>query len=203
MFDTILSHGTVYDGTGADGYIADVALRDGRIAAIGRLDEATADERIDVRGLLVAAGFVDLHTHSDFTLIVNGRAESQVHQGVTTEVVGQCGFSCAPLRTAGDKPNLTLGHAPGVRERHVWRTFGEYLDVLDETALGVNVAALVGHGTVHQAVLGDALRPGDPEDIAAMKRLVEASLDEGAVGFSTGLEYRPGIMAAPEHLVPL
>lgn len=203
MFDTILANGTVYDGTGSEGFVADVAIRDGRIAAIGRLEDVAAAERIDVRGHAVSPGFIDLHTHSDFTLIVNGRAESQVHQGVTTEVVGQCGFSCAPLRSARDNPPLTLGHAAGVRERRRWRTFGEYLDVLDETALGVNVAALVGHGTVHQAVLGDALKPGDPEDIAEMKRLIEASLDEGAAGFSTGLEYWPGIMAAPEHLVPL
>jgi len=203
MFDVILSDGTIYDGTGSDGYFADVGLRGGRIAAIGQLGDALATERINVRGLAVAPGFIDLHTHSDFTLVVNGRAESQVHQGVTTEVVGQCGFSCAPLNHAHEDSALTIGFAPGVRERRRWRTFAEYLAVLEESELGVNVAALVGHSTVHRAVLGDALRPGDPEEIAKMKRLVEEALDQGAAGFSTGLEYWPGILAAPEHLVPL
>ncbi|MBU1361841.1 MAG: amidohydrolase family protein [Gammaproteobacteria bacterium] len=203
MFDIVLSNGTVYDGSGADGLRADVAVKDGRIAAIGLLADAQAAERVDVSGLAVAPGFVDLHTHSDFTLVVNGAAESQVHQGVTTEVIGQCGFSCAPLRSSGDLPVLASGYGIGVRERRRWRTFAEYLDVLQSTPLGVNVAALVGHSTVHQAVLGDALKPGDPEDVAQMKRLVEESLDGGAAGFSTGLEYWPGIMAAPEHLVPL
>jgi N-acyl-D-amino-acid deacylase len=201
MFDTILSNGTIFDGTGSQGYRADLAIREGKIVAIGQLEAVAAGQRIDVEGLAVAPGFIDLHTHSDFTLIVNGKAESQVHQGVTTEVVGNCGHSCAPLRSAADTPNLAIGHVK--RERRRWRTFAEYLDVLEEATLGVNVAALVGHGTVHQAVLGDALKPGDPEDVALMKRLVEESLDGGAAGFSSGLEYWPGIMAAPEHLVPL
>ncbi|MEP7083249.1 MAG: amidohydrolase family protein, partial [Betaproteobacteria bacterium] len=178
-------------------------ILEGKVAAIGRLGEVSAAQRIDVQGLAVAPGFIDLHTHSDFTLVVNGLAESQVHQGVTTEVIGQCGFSCAPLKSARDTPALSVGHDPALREGRPWRTFGEYLAVLEQGPLGVNVAALVGHSTVHQAVLGDALKPGEPEDIARMKRLVEESLDEGAAGFSTGLEYWPGIMAAPEHLVPL
>ena len=84
-----------------------------------------------------------------------------------------------------------------------WRTFGEYLAVLAASPLGVNVAAFVGHGTVHRAVLGDALHAGEPDDIARMKRLVEEALDEGAAGFSSGLEYWPGILSSPEHLVPL
>ena len=203
MFDKILSHGLVYDGTGCEAYRADIGISGGKIAAIGNLAEAQAAQRVDLEGLAIAPGFIDLHTHSDFTLMVNGCAESQVHQGVTTEVVGQCGFSCAPLRDADDISPLSLGFHLDEKKRKRWQSFGDYLDILEDTPLGVNVAALVGHGTIHRAVLGDALQAGEPEDIARMKKLVEDSLDDGAAGFSTGLEYWPGLLATPEHLVSL
>ena len=203
MFDTVLLSGTVHDGSGGSPTVCDLAIRDGRIAAIGALASASAAEIIDVAGLAVSPGFIDLHTHSDFTLVVDGRAQSQVHQGVTTEVIGQCGISCAPLRDAGARSDISLGDDVGAAGRRRWRTFGEYLDVLGQEALGVNVAAFVGHGTVHRAVLGDALHAGELEDVMRMKRLVEEALDEGAAGFSTGLEYWPGILALPEQIVPL
>ena len=203
MFDKILSNGWVYDGTGCEAYRADIGISSGKIAAIGNLAEVQAAQRVDLEGLAISPGFIDLHTHSDFTLMVNGCAESQVHQGVTTEVVGQCGFSCAPLRDADDISPLSLGFHLDEKKRKRWQSFGDYLDILEDTPLGVNVAALVGHGTIHRAVLGDALQAGEPEDIARMKKLVEDSLDDGAAGFSTGLEYWPGLLATPEHLVSL
>lgn len=203
MFDTIFSGGTVYDGEGHPPLQQDVGVRQGRVAALGDLSAATARQRLDVTGLAVAPGFVDLHTHSDFTLVVDGRAQSQVHQGVTTEVIGQCGISCAPLRHRGGAVDLAAGLPADAARGRQWRTFGEYLDVLAGSPLGVNVAAFVGHGTVHRAVLGDALHAGEPEDIAHMKRLVEQALDDGAAGLSSGLEYWPGILSSPEHLVPL
>ena len=203
MFDTIFSGGTVYNGEGTAPLLQDIGVRDGRLTAIGDLSAASAGQRLDVTGLAVTPGFIDLHTHSDFTLVVDGRAQSQVHQGVTTEVVGQCGVSCAPLRRGGDLGEMSAGLPAEAARGRQWRTFGEYLAVLAASPLGVNVAAFVGHGTVHRAVLGDALHAGEPEDIARMKRLVEEALDEGAAGFSSGLEYWPGILSSPEHLVPL
>lgn len=203
MFETIVTNGTVFDGLGGDGYRADIGIQGGKVTAIGQLGDAATAVRLDAQGLAVSPGFVDLHTHSDFTLVINGCAESQVHQGVTTEVVGQCGISCAPLRHADENSRLTLGYPTADAERKRWRTFGDYLDVLQATSLGVNVAALVGHGAVHKAVLGDALEAGEPEDIARMKRLVEESLDEGAAGFSSGLEYWPGLLCTPDQLLPL
>ena len=203
MFDTIFSGGTVYNGAGTPPMLQDIGVRDGRLAAIGDLGTAAARQRLDVTGLAVTPGFIDLHTHSDFTLVVDGRAQSQVHQGVTTEVVGQCGISCAPLRRSGEVGEMSAGLPAEAARGRQWRTFGEYLAVLAASPLGVNVAAFVGHGTVHRAVLGDALHAGEPDDIARMKRLVEEALDEGAAGFSSGLEYWPGILSSPEHLVPL
>lgn len=203
MFDTLILNGMVYDGSGSPGRKTDLAIKDGCITAIGDLSSASAKDRVDVNGLAVAPGFIDLHTHSDFTLVVDGEAQSQVHQGVTTEVVGQCGHSCAPLRDHNSRSTLGVGYASDAIGDKRWQSFGEYLDVLEQSPLGVNVAAFVGHGTVHGLVLGDALTAGDDEDIARMKRMVEESLDQGAAGFSTGLEYWPGIMSAPEHLVPM
>ncbi|MDJ0630724.1 MAG: amidohydrolase family protein [Rhodobacter sp.] len=202
MFDLLLKGGEVHDGTGAEGVIADVAVTDGRIAEIGALAPEGSAEVIDVSGLIVSPGFVDMHTHSDFTLIADGRAESQVHQGVTTEVIGQCGISCAPVCSHKDIRSVSPWYTD--RAKHAnWLGFGEYLDTLDATDLGVNVMAFVGHGTIHRAVLGDVLRAGDPDEVDQMARLVDIAMDEGAGGFSSGLEYFPGILAAPEHLVPM
>lgn len=201
MLDVLIKGGEVYDGTGAKPVQADVAVKDGRIVDIGALN-AEADCVLDASDLAVSPGFVDLHTHSDFTLAANGRAESQVHQGVTTEVVGQCGVSCAPARSIADVELMS----PGFTEDAVkidWSSFGEYLDHLDRTPLGVNVAAFVGHGTLHRFVLGDALRPANEDEMDDMVKLLEESIEGGAYGFSTGLEYWPGSLASPDQLADL
>jgi N-acyl-D-aspartate/D-glutamate deacylase len=203
VLDVILSGGEVYDGSGGRSYTADVGIRGDRIATIGDLSDVEAADRLSVNGLAVSPGFIDLHTHSDFTLLVNGRAESQVHQGVTTEVIGQCGHSCAPVARAGDAAHGAIGHAHGSSVRLDWQSFGEYLECLEANPLGVNVAAFVGHGAIHRAVMGDALRSPDMDETQAMAELLDEALDQGAYGFSTGLEYWPGKICAPEHVIPL
>ena len=205
MYDLILKGGTLFEGTGSDGFVGDVAIKDGRIVALepsGTLKLEAAEQVVDVAGLVVSPGFIDMHTHSDFTLIADGRAESQVHQGVTTEVIGQCGVSCAPVNSKDDIRRVAPWYTSKAKH-DTWLGFGEYLDVLDATELGVNVMAFVGHGTIHRAVLGGDLNPGDADDVAKMAQLVDQCMDEGAGGLSSGLEYFPGILAAPEHLVPL
>jgi N-acyl-D-amino-acid deacylase len=203
MFDIILQGGEVHDGSGhvQKGY--DVAIKDGRIAEIAQaIPTQGAEQVINVAGLVVSPGFVDMHTHSDFTLIADGRAESQVHQGVTTEVIGQCGISCAPVLSYDKIRQVAPWYTADAKHKG-WLGFSEYLDALDETMLGVNVMAFVGHGTIHRAVMGDQLHPGEAEEVAKMAKLVEQCIEEGAGGFSSGLEYFPGILAAPEHLVPM
>ncbi len=202
MFDYILKGGEIFDGTGRDGYLGDIAIKDGRINDVGTLKDAKAKEEIDVSGLAVSPGFIDMHTHSDFTLIADGRAESQVHQGVTTEVIGQCGISCAPVCSHDHIPTVSPWYTEGASHQQ-WHSFSEYLDALDATELGVNVMAFVGHGTIHRAVLGDEMRAGEPDEVEQMARMVDEAMDQGAAGFSSGLEYWPGILASPEHLVPL
>ncbi len=202
MFDLVLKGGEVFDGTGSPGKIADVGIADGMIVEVGDLPVDDAAEVIDVSSLAVSPGFIDMHTHSDFTLIADGRAESQVHQGVTTEVIGQCGISCAPVCSHAAIRQVAPWFTEKAKHRK-WLGFGEYLDVLEETDLGVNVVAFVGHGTIHRAVLGDEMHAGEPDDVAKMAKLVDQCMEEGAGGFSSGLEYFPGSLAAPDHLVPM
>jgi N-acyl-D-amino-acid deacylase len=181
-FDLLIRGGLVIDGSGAPAQRADVALRADRIAAVGMLEGAQAHDTIDGRGLVVAPGFIDIHTHSDFTLLVDGRADSALCQGVTTEVVGQCGFGAAPLGVPPDAGQM-LGHLEaGVALD--WNGFGGYLDRLEQARPAVNVAALVGHGAL--------VRAAGSGGLPAMLRGAEAAFDAGAWGLSTGLEYWPG-----------
>jgi len=202
MVDIVLQGGEICDGSGGDRYTADIAIDNGQISAIGDVSNIEQAETIDVTGLVVAPGFIDMHTHSDFTLVADGRAQSQVHQGVTTEVIGQCGVSCAPVCDHRAIPAVAPWYTEGASEAQ-WLGFGEYLDVLEAAGLGVNVMAFVGHGTVHRAILGDVLRAGEPDEIAQMCRMIEKAFADGAGGLSTGLEYWPGILAAQEQLVPM
>jgi N-acyl-D-amino-acid deacylase len=201
MFDTLITGGSLLDGTGAAAYLGDIGIRGDRIVAIGQLSQATARERVDATGLSVAPGFIDIHTHSDYTLLADGRADSQVCQGVTTEVIGQCGFSCAPLRSGAGGRGLIgyveLGLAMD------WGSFGEYLDRLTQAKPALNVAAFVGHGAIHRAVMGDEAGTPDEDDIAEMVRLAEMAFDDGAMGLSTGLEYWPGNEAPLEEIAAL
>lgn len=197
----IVAGAEVLDGSGAAAFMADVGVRDGRITAVGDLSAAIAADRIDARGRHVAPGFIDIHTHSDFTLVADGRADSQVCQGVTTEVIGQCGFSCAPMRVGGEG-RAFIGYAD-VGVDISWNSFGQYLDRLEQARPALNVAAFVGHGAIHGAVKGDSASISTPDEIAAMMRLTEEAFDQGARGFSTGLEYWPGNAAPPEEIAAL
>jgi N-acyl-D-amino-acid deacylase len=200
MFDLLLHGGEILDGTGAPAFRADLGVKNGHIAAIG-FDLGDAAETLDATGRVVAPGFIDIHTHSDFVLLVDGRADSQVYQGVTLEVIGQCGFSCAPFTGAMTPSQLVGFHDAGVDV--TWRSFGDYLDRLEAQALGVNVAAMVGHGAIRQAIKCDAVTPTTPEELRAMTRLADQAFEAGAIGLSTGLEYFPGNIAPMEEVVEL
>ena len=201
MLDLVIENGRVADGAGKPIVAADVGVRGDKIAAVGNLGEARARERLDASGLVVSPGFIDIHTHSDFSLLARGGAESQVLQGVTFEVVGNCGHSCAPIGRAENPRKLTLGHEPSIKID--WATFDGYLSRLERGGLGVNAASFVGHCTLRHAVMRGAPRPATDDETDAMRRMLEESLEQGAIGFSTGLEYNPGKAARSEEIAEL
>ncbi len=199
-FDVLIRGGFVVDGTGGPGSVTDVGIDDGRITAIDDLSaaEAEAEVEIDAGGKVVAPGFIDIHTHSDLTHFIEPRAESQIRQGVTTEAIGQCGISLAPC---SPEHRTALFESRGQREYGHWHTYGELLQAMDEADISTNVVGMVGHGALRTAVMGpDAPRPATDAEVAEMVDLLRQSLEEGAFGFTTGLEYHPGKTATYDEL---
>lgn len=193
------------DGAGNPGFRADVAVTGDRITDVGRLPASAATRAIDVAGLVVAPGFVDMHSHSDLQILANPSHEAKVHQGVTLEVLGQDGLSYAPVT------DDTLAHLrrqlrgwnddpPGFEWN--WRSVSEYLARLDQ-GIAVNAAYLVPHGTVRMMAMGQDDRTAKPDEVEYMRRLVATGLEEGAVGLSAGLTYVPAIYADDDELVAL
>jgi N-acyl-D-amino-acid deacylase len=199
--DILIRGGLLLDGTGAVGRTADLAVRNGRIAAIGARLHGEAAKIIDARGLAVAPGFIDIKTHSDFTLPINPMAESKVRQGVTTEIIGHCGYSVAPA-LAG-KVDLLRDYlsasAPWLPFKET--TFSDYLDSFPATA--VNAGMLVGHNTLRLMVMGMEQRPASTGDLGAMIGLLEQALEAGALGLSSGLFTAPGSYAQPQEMMAL
>ncbi|MBI3976965.1 MAG: D-aminoacylase [Chloroflexi bacterium] len=201
MFDCLIVNGRVVDGTGSPWFPADVGIRNGKIAAIGKLAGTAAAQTVDATGLVVTPGFVDVHNHSDFTLLANPSADCAVRQGVTTLVVGNCGLSAAPIREPELVGRFIYGYVPEVPI--TWRTFGEYLDRVQAGCTAVNVAALVGHCFIRSAAMRFDARPPTAAELADMRRLVHQSLEEGAFGLSFGLEYAPSLNADLAEMVEL
>jgi len=190
-FDLLITGGSVVDGTGSPPFGADIALKNGRIAAVGQLDPPDGMPTLSAKGLLVTPGFIDIHSHSDFTLLVDPRAVSSITQGVTLEVVGNCGHGCAPIVPA--QADLFPMNIYGYRSdyRLDWRSMADYFERLEAGQPAVNVISLVPNGNLRLAVTGLVDRPATPDELKQMEKLLAQSLEEGAVGFSTGLEYGP------------
>ena len=201
MLDILIVNGVVVDGTGKPAFKADVGIAAGRIAVVAQGIEQEAKRIIEAQGLHLAPGFIDAHTHSDLTLLVNPRAESKIRQGVTTEVIGNCGGSPAPLLGAAVEEERAEAKSVGLGV--TWATMTEYLERLRHPGAAVNVVPLVGHNTVRGAVLGfDDMQP-TPEQQAEMERLVAQAMQQGARGLSTGLFYPPGFYARTEEVIGL
>jgi len=198
--------GTVIDGTGAPGRRADVALEGDRITAIAPSLTGEAARVIDAHGLVVSPGFIDAHSHSDLFYFACPSAESKVRQGVTTEVVGMCSFSQAPLSSGQEDvvrawSGGMVGAAVALDLR--WQTFRQYLEALASIRPAVNVAHFVGHGALRIAAMGFENRPAGAADVKAMERLLGEAMDAGAFGFSTGLVYAPSAYAETAELIAL
>ncbi len=203
MYDLLFKNGRVFDGTGSAAYSADVAAVGGDIVAIGKL-EGEARKTIDVGGMAVCPGFIDLHTHSDMSFLLDSTAQSKVRQGVTLELAGNCGMSfCAPVEGAAEELLRTRVSQYSDSFEVTWSDFGGYLDAVELAGSTLNVAVQVGHGTVRSCVVGLDARAPDGAELDRMKGLVAESLDAGAMGFSTGLFYAPGNYARLEEVIDL
>ncbi len=186
MLDLIVTGGTIIDGIGDTPIRADVGVRAGKIAAIGDLSTADAPA-LDAAGMVVCPGFVDIHSHSDFTPLVDPRVRSSVAQGVTTELIGNCGHGCAPITDPDLAISCIYGWHPSVPI--TWRDWDGYYERLESVKPAVNFLSLVPNGLLRVAVLGVADRPATPDETRQMARYLEEGMDRGAWGFSTGLEY--------------
>ncbi|HEU0218713.1 MAG TPA: D-aminoacylase [Stellaceae bacterium] len=200
-WDILIRGGTVIDGGGAPGARADVAIAHGRIAKLGADLPTDAERVVDAGGLTVTPGFIDIKTHSDFVLPINPKAESKVRQGVTTEIIGHCGFSVAPVLPGKTQllADYLSGGAPWLPFREI--SFPEYLDTFP--AASVNAGMLVGHNTLRLMAMGLEDRAPTAAEFQVMADLLEEGLAAGALGFSSGLFTPPGSFTAPDELMRL
>lgn len=198
--DLIIRNGTIFDGLGNPGAVGDMVVHGGRIASVEPTD-ATGVREIDATGLYVTPGFIDIHSHSDFTLLVDPRAQSAVHQGVTLEVIGNCGHGCFPLIDKTLARNTIYGITDAIELD--WSTPAAYLDRLEAAQPVINVLTLVPNGQLRQATVGLAERPGDAGERRQMLYHLEAALEAGAFGLSTGLEYPIEIGADQDEIAAL
>jgi N-acyl-D-aspartate/D-glutamate deacylase len=206
-FDVLLAGGSVVDGTGVPPFRADVALRGERIVAVeAGLDRAGAGHVLDVTGLTVAPGFIDAHGHSDIAVLSAPRVPSKIHQGITTEVMGNCGLGVAPIGPETDVAEVRAQLAIVDVDASVpwsWRTMAEYLDVVRRRGSAMNVAMLAGHLGIRATCVGFADRPATSRELAAMQELADTALADGACGLSTGLMYPPNAYANTDELAAL
>jgi len=204
MVDLVIEGGRIIDGTGKTAYLGDIAVSAGKILEIGEISGG-GERRIDARGLVVAPGFIDSHSHSDLMLIAEPEARQKIMQGITTEIVGQDGLGEAPIREE-DVENWRsylsgLNGDPDIDWS--WRSFGEYLDAIEAARPATNVASLVGHGNVRLSAMGMDDRPPTDSELGEMKALLGDSLRQGACGLSTGMIYPPCVYATTDELTEL
>lgn len=209
-FDTLIRHARVFDGTGAPPEYVDVGLRGERIAAVGDLAPASARQTVDAAGLVLAPGFIDVHSHSDAFLLIEPDAPSKVSQGVTTEIVGQCGVSAAPQTGASRMPSdwaaLPYPRRDGAAATlpgPTWTTVASYRRLFEQVRPAVNAVLFIGHNTLRGGVMGYVPRPATADELAAMQRNLAQALDEGGSGLSTGLIYQPGLYATSAEVLAL
>jgi len=204
MFDLIIKNGHVIDGTGTPRFKADVGVKGEKIANIGKLDKEKALKVIDASRFVISPGFIDMHSHSDSVLLMNGKAESKIRQGITTEVIGNCGSSAAPLNELmKEKMRKTVPLLKEAKLKLDWSTMREYLNRLEKQGTSVNVVPLVGHANLRVCTMGFDNRAPSKNELKTMKKMLAQAMEEGAFGMSTGLIYPPGCYAKTDELIEL
>ncbi|MEX2563227.1 MAG: D-aminoacylase [Nitriliruptoraceae bacterium] len=202
--DVVIKNGTVVDGSGGPSRQADVAIAGGKIVAVGEVPATDAARVIDATDLKILPGFIDIHTHSDVSLILDPRCQSKILQGVTTEVTGNCSF--APFPFAPDKMELHADHLHRIGDGVpplTWNDVDGYVATVETNPPAFNVAPLAGHGTLRVAAMGVDQREATPDELATMKRLLAECLEQGAFGMSTGLTHVPSAYGPEEEVTEL
>jgi N-acyl-D-aspartate/D-glutamate deacylase len=203
-FDIIIKNGKIVDGSGNPWIYGDIGISGEKIEKIGGKINEEAKKIIDGNGLIICPGFIDSHTHSDLASITDKTAFNYITQGVSTNVIGNCGWSAAPVNKTTVKDLLSLV-APDLKVdlTQLWESFEDFLNFIDGLKLTINLAPLIGHGTLRIAVMGLDNREPAPDELLKMKEYVEKAMKAGAFGLSAGLEYMPGMFAKPEELIEL
>jgi N-acyl-D-amino-acid deacylase len=202
-YDLIIKNGKILDGTGNPWYYSDVGVKGDTIASIGKID-GKSEKVIDVKGHLVAPGFIDIHSHSDMPILIDPMAQSKIRQGVTTEVIGQCGNSAAPMYDSYREYRNTYNRNMVPDDfQFDWTTMKSYMERLENQGSAVNIAPVVGHGTVRANVLGYENRKPSEEELEAMRGHVRDAMEDGAWGMSTGLIYPPSVYGKKPEITEL
>jgi N-acyl-D-amino-acid deacylase len=199
MLDIKIVNGMLFDGSGAEAQRLDVGITGDSIASLGDLAAAEARQTIDAEGCLVCPGFIDAHTHSDSYLLIEPTSPSKIHQGVTTEICGNCGASAAPVTSFEHLPSDWADKSYPSK----WSTTAEFRELIEAQGIGVNMVMMVGHNTLRRSFAGYENRAVTEDEMAVMVRNLEESLDAGAAGLSTGLIYAPGMFAPTEEIIKL
>ena len=208
QFEIVIKGARIVDGTGNPYYRADIGLSNGRISVIQeKIEEESAERTIQTDELVVCPGFIDAHSHDDLYLLIRPSGEEKVRQGVTTTVIGNCGFSAAPMsqetRTDLIDAFSFAGSELIPEERWKWKFFGDFLRELETAQPGMNIVPLVGHSTIRIAAMGSSSRVPTDSEMVKMKALVAEAMEEGAFGLSTGLGYAPGNYASTEEIIEI
>jgi N-acyl-D-amino-acid deacylase len=200
VFDVLIKGGTVYDGSGAEGRVADVAIREDRIVGVGNFENSQAKRVLDAHGLAVAPGFINMLSWSTESLIVDGRSQSEIRQGVTTEIMGE-GESMGPVNDR--VRDYMLKQQTDIKYDITWKTLAEYLQYLEKRGVSCNVASFIGATTIRENVIGFENKEPTPEQLDQMRELVRREMEAGALGIGTALIYPPAFYAKTEELIEL
>jgi len=202
MLDIVIEGGTVYDSLGGEPFLGHVGIGGDKIEIVPRDTPPEAKLRVYASGKIVCPGFIDIHSHSDFSAVINPNLESKIRQGVTTELVGNCGFSACPILSEQHRDDLARKYA-GTGIEITWNWPEEYFAILESSGIALNIGILVGHGNIRTAVMGGSAEAPTHSQLKQMKEIAERCLHEGAFGVSTGLIYPPGTFATKEEIFEL